>query len=103
MNYIPRHKYHAKPVDIDGIKFHSKKEGRYYQQLKILKRNGDVVFFLRQTPFHLPGGVVYRADFMVFWSDGRAEVVDVKGYRTPQYKEKKKLVEALYPIKIVEI
>ena len=29
--------------------------------------------------------------------------VDVKGFRTPQYIEKKKMIEATYPIKITEI
>jgi len=99
---FPRHKFHAKPTVSDGIRFDSKAEARYYDTLKLLQKAGHVLFFLRQVPFHLPGGVKYLADFLVFYADGHAEVVDVKGFRTPQYKSKKKQVQALYPIEIVE-
>ncbi|MEE9571535.1 MAG: DUF1064 domain-containing protein [Candidatus Neomarinimicrobiota bacterium] len=100
--YTPRHKYNAKRTEIDGIKFGSKKEARYYQQLKILKRNGEVVFFLRQVPFHLSGGsgVRYVCDFQVFWRDGTVTFVEVKGFETKTWKIKKRLVEAEYPIKL---
>ena len=98
-----RHKYNAIPTEVDGIKFHSKKEARYYQQLVMLQKCGDVIFFLRQVPFHLPGGVVYRVDFMEFRKDGTVHTIDVKGFSTAQYKAKKKMVEALYPIKIEEV
>ena len=97
------HKFKAQPTEHDGIKFSSKKEGRRYQDLKLLQRAGDVVFFLRQVPFHLPGNTKYVCDFMVFWQDGGCTIEDVKGHRTPQYIAKKKQVEAVYPIKITEI
>lgn len=45
--------------------------------------------FLRQVPFHLPGGVKYLADFVVFTASGVVEVVDVKGVRTTEYKIKR--------------
>jgi hypothetical protein len=45
----------------------------------------------------------YIADFVVTYGDGRVVVYDVKGVRTGVYKLKKKLVEALYPITIVEV
>lgn len=101
--YRPKHKYRATRTELDGIKFGSKKEARYYQQLKILKRNGDIVFFLRQVPLHLPGGVRYVCDFQVFWANGTVEFVEVKGFPTPEWKIKKRLVEATYPIKITII
>ena len=41
-------------------------------------------------------------DFVEFWADGTVNFIDVKGYKTPQYKRNKKLVEALYPIEIIE-
>ena len=66
----------------DGITFDSKKEMDYYLQLKTLQSGGAVAFFLRQVPFHLPARATYRADFMVFWTDGRrGGIVDVKGHR----------------------
>lgn len=61
-----KHKFRAKVTETDGIKFSSKKEAARYHQLKLLQRNGDVLFFLRQVPFHLDGGVKYVADFMIF-------------------------------------
>jgi len=98
-----RHKYNAKPTLTDGIRFDSKKEAKRYQHLKMLQEAGVILFFLRQVPFDLPGKVKYRADFMIFWADGHVSVEDVKGYRTPQYLTKKKMVEDLYPIKIEEV
>jgi hypothetical protein len=96
-------KYHAQSVEIDNIKFASKKEGRRYQELKALQYLGEVKFFLRQTPFHLPGKTQYRLDFMVFWTNGNVTFEDTKGMRTQMYKLKKRQVEEIYPIKILEI
>ena len=96
------HKFNAKRTEIDGISFPSKKEAAYYQQLLLRQKGNDVIFFLRQVPFHLPGGVRYVVDFQEFLSDGTVRFVDVKGMRTSEYIAKKKMVEALYPIKIEE-
>ena len=41
-------------------------------------------------------------DFVEFWKNGEVRFVDVKGMRTPMYTVKKKLVEASYPIQIIE-
>lgn len=95
-----RHKFNAKPCESDGLKFPSKAERAYYEKLKLLKASGEVLFFLRQVPFDLPGNTVYRADFMVFYADGSAKVVDVKGMRTPVFELKKKLLEETYPISL---
>jgi hypothetical protein len=95
-----RHKYRAQRTELDGIKFDSKKEAKYYQGLLLAQRAGNLVFFLRQVPFYLPGGVRYVVDFVEFWDDGEVSFVDVKGYDTPQSKQKRKQVEALWPIKI---
>lgn len=91
-----RHKYKAVRTELDGIKFDSKLEGKYYLYLKQLKMAGEVVQFLRQVPFHLPGGTRYVVDFQVFWKDGRVEFIDVKGMETAAFKKSKKQVEELY-------
>lgn len=98
-----RHKFNAVKAIRDGITFHSKKEAKYYDELVLLKASGEVLFFLRQVPFHLPGSVKYLCDFQVFWKDGNVSFVDVKGMKTATYIMKKKMVEALYPIKLTEI
>ncbi len=97
-----RHKYGAIRCELDGIKFDSRKEGRYYLQLKKRVMAGEVVTFLRQTPFHLPGGVRYVVDFQEFHADGSIHFVDVKGVETATFKAKKKQVEALYAPIIIE-
>jgi len=99
----PRHKFHAKPTVNDGIRFASKKEAARYETLKLLQTAGEVLFFLRQTRFHLPGGTSWACDFLVFWADDHVSVEDVKGMRTEAFKRAKKQVEALYPIEIEEL
>lgn len=99
----PRHKFHACPTIVDDIKFPSKREAKRYWVLTRAQRAGEVVFFIRQPRFDLPGGTKYVADFLVFWADGTVTIEDVKGYKTTEYKTKKRQVEALYPIKITEI
>ena len=98
-----RHKFKAKPQEYDGIKFPSKAEAKRYLELKVLQEKGEVLFFLRQVPFHLAGGVKYVCDFMIFWADGSVTVEDVKGMKTPLYVAKKKMVESTYPIEIIEV
>lgn len=98
-----RHKFNNVPTEVDGVKFQSKKEARYYQDLLLAKRSGDLLFFLRQAPLHLPGGVRYVVDFIEFWKSNEVRFVDVKGVKTPMYKVKKRLVEATYPITIIEV
>lgn len=95
-----KHKFHAVRTEREGIKFPSKLEANYYSKLCLLKQSGHICFFLRQVPFDLPGKVRYIADFLIFFNDGTAEFVDVKGKDTPLSIAKRKMVEALYPIKI---
>lgn len=79
-------------------------EAAYYDYLKAKVASGEVVTFLMQTPFHLPGGVRYVCDFQVFWADGRTEFIDVKGMETASFKAKKKMVESSYsPITITVV
>jgi hypothetical protein len=47
------------------------------------------------VPYTLPGGIVYKADFVVEYPDGREEVEDAKGYRTAVYRLKKRLMKSL--------
>lgn len=98
-----RHKFHAKRTEVDNIKFSSQKEAKRYNILKLLQKSGDILFFLRQVPFHLPGGVKYVCDFLIFWANGIVTIEDVKGFKTESYKAKKKMVEAIYPVEILEV
>ncbi len=101
-----RSKYNAKKVVIDNIKFDSKAEAAYYQQLKLLKMSGEVVSFDLQPEFILQDSFVkngkkyhaikYRADFLVRYKDGHEELIDVKGMLTNEFILKRKLFEMRY-------
>jgi hypothetical protein len=95
-----KHKFKAKPVKDDEHHFPSKLEWAYYNRLKVLQQAGHVLFFLRQVPFHLPGGVKYVIDFVEFHASGDVRFTDVKGLETNEFIAKKKMVEALYPVTI---
>lgn len=97
-----RAKYGNQVTHVDGIRFDSKREARYYEQLKLRKAAGEVSYWLRQVPIHLPGGTRYVIDFLVFFVDGRApDYVDVKGRETKEFRIKKREVEHQYPLRIV--
>lgn len=100
MRHNIKHKYSAKPTVVDGIRFDSQAEARYYSALKLRVAAGEVIMFLRQTKFHLPGGTSYSVDFQEFHADGTVHFIDVKGFDTAAFKKAKKQVEALYPIEI---
>jgi hypothetical protein len=101
--YQIKHKFKAIPTISDNIRFSSKKERKRYEELKLMQQAGELLFFLRQVPFHLPGNIKYVCDFMGFWKNGTVTIEDVKGFKTPMYIAKKKVVEAIYPIEIREI
>ncbi len=99
-NLKKKNKFNAVATVVDGFRFDSKKEAAHYVNNKLLIQQGLMLCQLRQTPFHLPGKVVYRLDFMEFWPDGSIGFVDVKGRDTAMSKLKRKQVEELYPITI---
>ncbi|MFQ5601545.1 MAG: DUF1064 domain-containing protein [Candidatus Krumholzibacteriia bacterium] len=101
-----RHKYGVGPKarrTRGEITFDSIKEAQRYDSLLLAQQQGAVRLFLRQVPFHLPGRVQYRLDFLVFWADETVTFEDVKGHRTQTYTLKKKQVESIYGIEITEI
>lgn len=109
-----RSKYNAKKTTIDGITFDSKKEAAYYRGLLLRGKAGEIKEFKNQVRFELipkfrKNGVTHRAahyvaDFVVEYSDGRTEVIDVKGMRTALYKLKRKMFEFRYPnLSITEV
>lgn len=103
-----KHKYRAKPVTFDGIRFPSKFEGEYYLRLKKRLAAGQIRSFDRQPRFPLLVNdskiCEYRADFRVYELDGSITIIDTKGMKTPVYRLKRKLMEACYPqTPIVEV
>jgi hypothetical protein len=94
------HKFKAKPVKKFGIYFKSQLEYHFYQHLELQKKAGIVLFYLRNIRFDLPGGVKCEIDYLVFYTNGTARIIDVKGHETREFKLKKKMVEELYPVEI---
>jgi len=114
-------KYGSKKTEFDGVVFDSKKEASYYQELLMLQKAGEVIDIELQPKFFyeihyqqpkenypisqgnsLMKRAFYRADFKVVYTDGRVEIVDCKGFKTSIYKQKKKIIETLYGIIIIE-
>ena len=104
-------KYHARKTVVDGIEFDSSREAKRYTKLRDMEEAGKIQGLRLQVPFEiLPSfecdGVKYRgmsyiADF-VYYSNGRQVVEDCKGFKTPEYKMKKKLMAYINHINIVE-
>lgn len=102
------HKYHARSVQHDGQRFDSQKECDQYKILKAIEKAGHIRDLRTQVPFRCKvEGVhicIYYADFVYYDVVSQETiVVDAKGYRTPEYKLKKKLVEAIHKITIQEV
>ena len=100
-----KNKYGAKPVTINGRWFASKKEGKRATELMLLERAGAIGELRYQVSFPLFVKDVlictYIADF-VYPEEGVIVVDDAKGFKTPGYKLKKKLMLAIYGIVIRE-
>ena len=109
-------KYGAIKTEFKGVKYDSKKEAIYAQKLdKRLNLFKNILHLKRQVKYawietHKLGDQEisfkrsYIADFTYLDLDkGENMVIDVKGYKTAEYKKKKKIVEHLFGIKITEV
>ncbi len=96
-NFSKPHKFNAQQTVIDGIKFSSRKEARRYADNKVRVQAGELLFFLRQVPVHLPGSTKLVVDFVEFTAAGTVHFVDTKGVETEVFKLKRRQVEELYP------
>lgn len=111
-----RRKYNNKKVTVDGITFDSVKEARRYAELLLLQRSGKIKDLRRQWKYVLIPSqyaevdgkrkciereCTYVADF-VYLQDGEIIVEDTKGFRTPEYKIKRKLMLKVHGIRIKE-
>lgn len=99
-------KFGAKRETVDGLTFDSKAEAARYAELKLEERAGLIAGLRLQVPYEITVNGVrigkWIADFE-YRRAGETVTEDVKGVRTPVYRLKKKLVEALYGIRITEI
>lgn len=107
-------KYHNNPIKTSEGKFDSQFEWDYWQRLKILAQAGEITDLRRQVEFVLiprqaemvtvnlktktkvvekfyEHPCTYIADF-VYMKDGERVIVDTKGFKTPDYIIKRKLM-----------
>ena len=116
-----RPKYGNVRVEVDGIRFDSKKEAKRYGELKLLAKAGEIANLELQPSFKLkcgdrpvlirspgfPNGrqATYKADF-AYWDykKDKRVIEDVKGVRTDVFILKKAIVEAMHPaVEIIEV
>lgn len=103
-------KYKNVKITVDGITFDSKAEYSRYNTLKIQLQAGLIQNLTLQPKFDFTLQnrkkklFTYIADFSyVDTQTGKTIIEDVKGVKTPVYRLKKKLIEALHGIEITEI
>lgn len=117
-------KYGSHKTVVDGIEFDSKKEAMRYAELRTLEKAGAIHDLKMQVKFVLipaqrepdkegpRGGKVkgkllerecsYIADF-TYYENGVFVVEDTKGFRTPDYKIKRKLMLWVHGVRIREV
>lgn len=112
--YPGKQKYGNRKTVVNGIRFDSQREADRYQALLFLQRIHQISGLERQVKFELipaqrdeRGKVIehacnYYADF-VYVQNGKTVVEDAKGFQTPEYKIKRKLMLQKYGIKIREV
>lgn len=99
--------------------YDSKKEAAFGRELELLRGAEDpsvrVARIEHQVRFELipaqrseAGKLLerkceYVADFRVTRAHGRVDVIDVKGYKTPEYIIKRKLMLFLHGIRVIEV
>jgi hypothetical protein len=86
-----KNKYHARKVEIDGIKYDSQAEGDRGQYLILMQRARRIEDLKRQEVVVLSCGITWRMDF-TYYESGCLILEDVKGCMTKDYKLKRKLL-----------
>lgn len=107
-NPVKKNKFGAKKIVIDGITFDSTKEGRRYEELKLLEKAGEISDLMLQCPYEFihDGQLIgrYRADFVYTTRDGRV-IEDVKSPATRKktdYRLRKRMMKVFFGIEILE-
>lgn len=113
-------KYHADPVHVDGVRFASKKEAARFLELRLWEKHGHIdalechpVFPLHVMELWRSGAPSVITTVGHFTADfrytslvtGEIVVEDVKSpaTKTTAYRLRKRLVEAIHGITVVEV
>lgn len=102
-----KNKYKSKKVIVEGIKFDSEDEAKFYEHLKALKTHKQIIDFDLQPKFELiPAfekmgkhyrAITYTADFLIYYPSNYKAVIDIKGFSSQQGELRKKLFDYKYP------
>ena len=114
VSWYRQSKYGNKEAVVNGERLDSKKEAKRYIDLMIMLKAGHITNLRRQVKYVLipsqkiDGKVVerecsYIADFVYKDRNGNTVVEDTKGFRTPEYKIKRKMMLYVHGIRIKEI
>ena len=100
-----RSKYNNVKVEFDNILFDSQKECNVYIALRMRLVAGEITDLELQVPYSLNEGgafsYTYYADFQ-YIENGKLITADCKGFITAVYKKKKKLMQKIHNITILE-
>ena len=108
-------KFNNEEIIVDGIKFDSKLESERWKYLRLLEQAKEIKELRRQVKFELQpsfkkNGITiqsinYIADFTYYDLNKKKLIIeDTKGFKTNEYKIKKKLFEYKFPdLEITEI
>jgi hypothetical protein len=93
-------KYGAVSSIYNGILYDSKKEAGYAAELNLRLKAGDIKDWERQfkISFDGPGGHIcnHYVDFKIYHKDGSVELVEIKGFQTPEWRLKRNMIDALF-------
>jgi hypothetical protein len=101
MTYFQKkaNKYNAKSQTYNGMKFDSKGEAGYCEELDWRIKAGEILSYERQVkiPLTVNGVLIcnYYADFVVTGKHGEKEIHEYKGLVLPLFQIKWKLLQAL--------
>lgn len=106
-------KYNNQKCVLNGLEFDSRAERAFYEHLLGLQEKGLVEEIKLQPKYIIFDGytlegkkvrpITYSADFEVIYTNGKCEVIDVKGFETQQFAIRKKLFEGKFriPLKLI--
>jgi hypothetical protein len=90
--------FRATPTVVDGVRYDSKAEANRAATLELLRKGGEVLWWLRQVTVRLgcpENG--YRVDFVVCMGEGGVHAEDVKAIETREFRRHKRLWKAYGP------
>lgn len=98
-----KRKYRNEPIEVDGVKFASKREQKRHAELKLMEQAGEIRFLRLQPVFPLIVGQTqvakYIADFAYVRNSDDVQIIeDVKSAITrkdPLYRLKFKIMAAM--------